>query len=196
MTKRAVSYEPVNVALPLAKKLEESIKGNGELPNGAELRRIVKEIGGEELYLGRGVSAFRAGEVVGVILPGRDRITIELLPSEGGISEALEVVAYMDRDLGAFVVEILPANDIEYEGNIGLEPVIIDAGSLELKSTPVLGEFEEEEEGVFLVIDLETYGRWKESGKLGVCPICGGKLVWEGEKTHCADCGYGVKVKN
>ncbi len=194
MRKGVASYEPVNVAMPLAKKLQESIRENGRLPDGVELRKIVGEVGGEEICMGRGVSAFRAGEVVGVILPGRDRITVELIPAEGGIGEALEVVAYQDHDLGAFIVEIVPASDIEYEGNIGLEPVIIDAESLELRSTPVLGSFEEEREGAFLVIDRKTHGRWKESGKLDVCPICGGKLIWEGEKAYCRDCGYGIRV--
>jgi len=87
------------------------------------------------------------------------------------------VIAYHDKKIGAFMVEILPTNDLEYEGNISIEPIIIDKKSLELESSLVLGHFEKDEEGMFRVIDGETYKRWKEEDDIHTCPICGGELA-------------------
>lgn len=188
-------YEPVNLAMPLAKELGERIMESGSLPGGDDVRRILKGMGLEESCLDRGVALLRSGEVMAIVLPRGEALVIDVISASGELSDALEVIAYRDRQLNAFIVEILPANDLEYEGNIGLEPVIIDAETLELKSNPVLGHFEEDDEGPFLVIDRETYERWKGSGKLGTCPVCGGELAWKGERAYCRDCGYGVRVR-
>ncbi|ASJ06106.1 hypothetical protein [Thermococcus pacificus] len=187
-------YEPVNLAMPLAKELDEIIMERGGVPDGETVRRILKEFGLEEACLGRGVTVFRNGDVIALLLPRGDVLMVDIIPASGELSDALEVIAYRDKQLNAFIVEILPANDIEYEGNIGLEPAIIDAETLELESSPVLGHFEEDEEGLFLVIDRETYERWKESESTDTCPVCGGELAWKGEGAYCRDCGYRVKV--
>jgi len=188
-------YEPVNLAMPLAKRLGEIIEERGGVPDGETMRKILKEIGLEEICLGRGVTVFRNGDVIALVLPQGELLMVDILPASGELGDALEVIAYKDKQLNAFIVEIVPANDIEYEGNIGLEPVIIDAESLELESTPVLGHFEEDERGLFLVLDRETYERWRESGTTDVCPICGGELVWRGSEAHCGDCGYRIRLR-
>ena len=188
-------YEPVNLAMPLAKELGERIRKSGDLPNGDDEREMLKGMGLEESCLDKGLALLRDREVIAIVLPRREALVIDIISASGDLSDALEVIAYHEKKLNAFIVEILPANDIEYEGNIGLEPVIIDADTLELKSNPVLGHFEEDEEGPFLVIDRGTYERWRESGNLNACPVCGGELAWKGERAYCRDCGYGVKVK-
>lgn len=187
-------YEPVNLAMPLAKELGERIVEKGRLPDGEEVRRILREMGLEESCLDRGMALFRSREVIAIVLPMGETLVVDVISASGELSDALEVIAYKDKQLNAFIVEILPANDLEYEGNIGLEPVIINAESLELESNPVLGHFEEDDGSPFLVIDRKTYSRWRENGDIHTCPICGGELAWKGERAYCQDCGYGVKV--
>ncbi|NJE05137.1 hypothetical protein E3E36_03040 [Thermococcus sp. M36] len=187
-------YEPVNLAMPLAKRIGEFIMDSGRLPTGDEVRGFLRELGMEEVCLDRGLAVCRAKFLIALVLPRGGALVVDIISSSGELSDALEVIAYNDKKLGAFVVEILPSNDLEYEGNIGVEPVIIDEKTLELESSPVLGHFEEDEEGLFLVIDRETYERWRNEGDVHVCPLCGGELAWKGEKAYCQDCGYGVKV--
>lgn len=184
-------YEPITLAFPLAKRLTEFIVAHMSLPSEDEVKNILKELGLEELYSGRGLSLFRNRELVVIAFP-RENLVIDIIPATGAVGDALEVVVYKDRKLNAIILEVLPANDIEYEGNIGLEPAIVNLESGELESTPVFGDFDEE---MHLVIDRRTYERWRESGKLDTCPICGGELAWEGKKAYCQDCGYGVRIK-
>ena len=189
------SYDPVTLAMPLAERITRLIIERGRLPGADDVRKLLGELGLEELYAGRGLVLHRNRYFVTLLFP-REVLVVDIIPSSGELSDSVEVIAYHDRELGAFIVEILPANDIEYEGNIGLEPAIIDEKTLELKSNPVFGHFKEEKEGLYLVIDGETYELWKESGKLGTCPLCGGELAWKGERAYCQDCGYGVRVKD
>ena len=188
-------YEPVNLAMPLARRLGEIVMERGSVPDGKAVREILKELGLEEACLGRGVTVFRNRDVIALVLPQGEVLMVDIIPASGELSDALEVIAYRDKQLNAFLVEILPANDIEYGGNIGIEPIIIDAETLELESNPVLGHFEEDEKGPFLAIDRETYERWRESGNINTCPVCGGELAWKGSEAYCRDCGYRVKVK-
>ncbi len=187
-------YEPVNLAMPLARKLGDIIRGSRSVPDGETVREILREFGMEEVCLGRRITVFRNKDVITLVLPSGEVLMVDVLPASGELGDALEIMAYHDRKLKAFVVEIVPANDLEYEDNIGIEPVIIDAETLELESNPVLGHFEESDRGLFLVIDTNTYEHWKEGGKVNICPICGGKLVWNGEEAYCRDCGYRIKV--
>lgn len=187
------AYDPVTVAIPLAYRFEKIMLEKKSLPSGDEVKTILKELGLEELYSGKGLALLRNQDVVVLVFP-RESLVIDVIPATGEVSDALEVIAYHDRKLNALILEVLPANDIEYEGNIGVEPAIISLESGELESAPVFGDFREEEDGIYLVIDKDTLQRWKESGKLDVCPICGGELSWRGKKAICLDCGYGVKV--
>ena len=187
-------YEPVTLAMPLAKEIGEFIRREGRLPAGDELREILKGFGLEESCLDRGLGVYRSKFLIALVFPREETIVVDVISSSGELSDALEVIAYHDKKLEAFVVEILPTNDLEYEGNVGIEPIIIDGETLELESNPVLGHFEEDEEGLFLVIDGKTYERWKGEGDIHTCPICGGELAWKGDKAYCQDCGYGVKV--
>jgi hypothetical protein len=187
------AYDPIMVAVPLAYRLEKIMLERKSLPSGDEVKAILKEMGLEELYSGKGLALLRNRDVAVLLFP-RENLVVDIIPATGEVSDSLEVIAYHDRKLNALILEVLPANDIEYEGNIGVEPAIISLESGELESAPVLGEFEEEEDGVYLVVDRDTFRRWKESGKLDVCPICGGELSWRGKKAVCLDCGYGVKV--
>ncbi|KQH81798.1 hypothetical protein AMR53_09320 [Thermococcus thioreducens] len=182
--------------MPLAKGIGEFIMREGRLPDGDELREMLKSLGMEESCLDRGLALYRSRFLIALAFPRGETLVVDVISSSGELSDALEVVAYRDRKLEAFVVEILPTNDLEYEGNIGVEPIIIDEKTLELESSPVLGHFEEDEEGLFLVIYRETYERWKSGGDVHTCPVCGGELVWKGEKAYCQDCGYGVRVKD
>ncbi|MBP1911292.1 hypothetical protein [Thermococcus stetteri] len=187
------AYDPVTVAIPLAYRLEKVILERKSLPSGDEVKEILKELGLEELYSGKGLSLLRNRDVVVLVFP-RENLVIDVIPATGEVSDALEVIAYHDRKLNALILEVLPANDIEYEGNIGVEPAIISLDSGELESAPVFGEFKEEGGEIYLVVDRDTFQRWKESGKLDVCPVCGGELSWRGKKAVCLDCGYRVKV--
>ncbi len=184
-------YEPVMLAMPLARKLGELITASKRLPNGDEVRQVLKGFGLEERYLDRGLALHRERFIITLTFPGTEHLIVDVISSNGELSDALEVIAYHDRKLEAYVVEILPANELGFEGNIGLEPVIIDDKTFEFKSAPVLGHFEEHKNGIFLIIDGETYSRWKARE---TCPICGGKLAWKGEEAYCVDCGYGIKV--
>ena len=193
MERISYSYDPVTLAMPLAEKITRRVIETGTLPEADDVRNILRELGLEELYTGKGLALHRNRYLVTLLFP-REVLIVDVIPSSGELSDAVEVVAYHDRELGAFVVEILPANDLEYEGNIGLEPAIIDEKTLELKSSPVFGHFEEGKDGLYFVIDGGTYERWRESGKLDTCPICGGELAWRGKDALCPECGYGVKV--
>ncbi|WP_456423262.1 hypothetical protein [Thermococcus sp.] len=187
-------HEPITVAIPLAKRMMDVMLEEKRLPNGDEVRRFLRGLGLEELYTGKGLALFRSRDVIALLFP-RGSTIIDIIPASGDVSDALEVIAYHDRKLNALILEILPANDLEYEGNIGLEPVIVNLETGELESNPVLGDFEEEKDGIYLVIGEETFERWRESGNTDICPLCGGKLVWRGKKAICLDCGYGVKVR-
>ena len=187
-------YEPVTLAMPLAKEIGEFIRREGRLPSGNELREMLKSFGMDESCLDRGLALYRSRFLIALAFPREGTLVVDVISSSGELSDALEVIAYNDKKLGAFVVEILPSNDLEYEGNIGVEPVIIDEKTLELESNPILGHFEEDEEGLFLVIDRETYERWRGEGDVHTCPLCGGELAWKGERAYCQDCGYGVRV--
>jgi len=105
----------------------------------------------------------------------------------------MEVVVYHDRKLSARIAEILPANELEYEVNIGLEQVIVDAESGELISTPVLGCFEEDGDGPYLLIDGETFKHWRESGKLNVCPYAGESWPGSGERPTALSVATGLR---
>lgn len=187
-------YEPITLAMPLAKWIGDFIRENGRLPSGEEVREAMKEFGLEESCLDRGLAVYRSRFLIALVFARNENLIIDVISSSGELSDALEVIAYHDKKIEAFVVEILPTNDLEYEGNIGIEPIIIDEKSLEPESSPVLGHFEEDNGGMFLVIDGETYERWREGGDVTTCPICGGELAWKGKKAYCLDCGYGVKV--
>ncbi len=187
-------YEPVTLAMPLAKEIGEFIRREGRLPSGNELREMLKSFGMDESCLDRGLALYRSRFLIALAFPRDGTLVVDVISSSGELSDALEVIAYNDKKLGAFVVEILPSNDLEYEGNIGVEPVIIDEKTFELESNPILGHFEEDEEGLFLVIDHETYGRWRNEGDVHTCPLCGGELAWKEERAYCQDCGYGVRV--
>ncbi|GAB6103062.1 membrane protein [Thermococcus atlanticus] len=187
-------YEPVMLAMPLARKLGELITAGKRLPDGEEVIEELRKFGLEEICLDRGLAIHRGRFIIALTFSGREHLITDILSSTGELSDALEVMAYHDRKLEAYIVEILPANELEFEGNIGIEPVIIDDRTFELKSNPVLGHFEEDGGGIFLVIDRETYERWEEEGDTGTCPICGGSLSWKGERAYCRDCGYGVEV--
>jgi hypothetical protein len=187
--------EPITLAIPLTKRIKEFIITKKRLPDGEWLREVLKGLELEEIYSNRGLSILRNRWLVVLVFPRENGTVVDVIPTTGELSEGLEIVLYHDRALNSLIVEILPASDLEYEGNIGLEPVIVNAETGELESVPVLGDFREDEEGIFLVIDGETYERWGESGKLDVCPICGGRLVWKGKRAFCTDCGYGVEVK-
>ena len=186
--------EPIMVAVPLAKRVMQLMVNEKRLPSGDEMRAFLRELGLEELYTGKGLALFRSRDVIVLLFP-RKNLVVNVLPTSGEISDALEVIAYHDRKLNALILEILPANDLEYEGNIGIEPVIVSLETGELESVPVLGDFEEEKDGVFLVISEKTFERWKEMGNLNTCPLCGGELAWRGKRAVCLDCGYGVKVR-
>jgi hypothetical protein len=188
-------YEPLNLAMPLAKRLGEIIVEKGDIPDGEDVRKILIEMGLEESCLERGMGVYRSRNVVAILFTRGELTVVDLISSSGELSDAMEVIAYLDRELNSFIVEIVPANDLQYEGNIGIEPVIIDAETLELKSNPVLGHFEGGEDGLFLIIDRETYERWKASGSITTCPVCGGELSWKGDESYCNECGYGVRVK-
>ncbi|WP_457750696.1 hypothetical protein [Thermococcus sp.] len=187
------SYDPVTLAMPVAEEIMRLIIEKGSLPAADNLRELLKELGLEELYTGKGVAVYRNRYLVTLLFP-REALILDVISASGELSDGLEVIVYHDQELDAFVVEIVPANDLEYEGNIGLEPAIIDEKTLELKSSPVFGHFEGGKVGFHLVISEETYERWRESGKLDTCPICGGKLAWRGREAFCPECGYGVKV--
>ncbi|AIU69113.1 membrane protein [Thermococcus eurythermalis] len=186
--------EPIAVAVPLAKRMMDVIVSEKRLPSGEEVKESLKELGLEELYSGKGLALLRSRDVVALIFP-RENIVVDVLPASGEVSDALEVIAYHDKKLNSLILEILPANDLEYEGNIGIEPVIVNLETGELESVPVLGDFEEDKDGFYLVIDEETFERWKEEGDLNTCPLCGGELSWRGKRGLCLDCGYGVKVR-
>jgi len=189
-------YEPLMLAMPLAKWMGEFIIKNKKLPGGDDVRKFLKECGLEEICLDEGLALHRGRFVLTLTFPAKEHVIVDIISSSGELSDALEVITYHDRKLEAYVIEIIPANELEFEGNIGLEPVIIDEKSFELKSYPVLGHFEEEEDGVFLIIDSETYRIWKGSRKLGICPICGAEgLVWRKNKAYCDSCGFGIKIK-
>lgn len=187
-------YEPVMLAMPLARRLGELIAAGKRLPDGGEVREELRKFGLEEICSDRGLVIHRGRFITALTFSGKEHIITDILSSTGELSDALEVIAYHDRKLGAYIVEILPANELEFEENIGLEPVIIDDRTFELKSNPVLGHFEEDEEGIFLIIDTKTYGNWKARGETSTCPICGGSLSRKGERAYCRDCGYGIKV--
>ncbi len=187
-------YEPIMLAMPLAERLTELIIINKRLPNKEEIKEELKRFELEETCPESAPVIHRGRFIVTLAFSGKEHLIIDILSSTGELSDALEVIAYHDRKLEAYIVEILPANELEFEENIGLEPVIIDDRTFELKSNPVLGHFEEQEDGIFLIIDGKTYKKWKSEGDTSICPICGGKLVWGENKAYCNGCGYGVKV--
>ncbi|MDN5320574.1 MAG: hypothetical protein PWP49_994 [Thermococcaceae archaeon] len=190
-----IIYEPIMLAMPLAEKIKDQILQEKKLPDGETIRKILASLGLEEMCLGKGLALFRSKYVLALVIPSARYITVDIISSSGDLSDALELMVYHDRTLNAYVVEIVPANELEFEGNIGIEPVIIDAESFELKSTPVLGHFEKDKDDIVLVISGKTYDAWKESGKLEVCPICGAEeLVWQKDIAYCNSCGFGIKV--
>ncbi len=186
--------EPVNLAMPLAKRIGDWIVERGRIPGGNEVRGIMETFGLTETCAGRRPRVYEGKSLVALVFQGDGHLVVDVLSSTGDLGDALEVVTYHDGKLEAFVVEIVPADDMVYEGNVGIEPVIVDDGNLELESSPVLGRFEEGSDGVFLLIDMETYERWKSTGDVHICPVCGGELAWRDEKAICRDCGYGVRV--
>jgi len=190
-----IIYEPIMLAMPLAERIKDQILQERKMPSGEDLRKILTSLGLEETCLDRGLALFRSKHILALLIPSKEYITVDIISSTGDLSDALELMVYHDKKLNAYIVDIVPANELEFEGNIGLEPVIIDAETFELKSTPVLGHFENENGEIFLMISEKTYDAWKESGKLEVCPICGAdELVWQGKIAYCSSCGFGIKV--
>ncbi|ASJ15864.1 hypothetical protein A3L04_01625 [Thermococcus chitonophagus] len=187
-------YEPIMGAFPIAKKLWRKIIENKGLPSPDAVGKMLESIGLEKLFLGKGLGVFRNNFVIALLIPRENMIAVDFVSATGDLSDALELIAYYDREIDCYVVEIIPANELEYEENLGVEPVIIDAKTFELKSYPVLGEFKQGKKTIILKVDSETYKLWKESGKLNVCPVCGGELRWRGKRAVCTDCGIEVVV--
>lgn len=75
----------------------------------------------------------------------------------GEVSDVFEVIVYYDRKFNVFIFEVFFVNDIEYEGNIGVEFVIISFESGEFESVFVFGDFREEEDGIYFVIDKDIF---------------------------------------
>ncbi|AFK21863.1 membrane protein [Pyrococcus sp. ST04] len=187
-------YEPIMGAFPVAKRLWKKIVDVKGIPDPEEVSSLLEDIGLKKLYAGEGLAIFRNKFVIALLIPQKNMIVIDFISASGDLSDALELIAYYDKEIECYVVEILPANELEYEENLGIEPVIIDAKTFELKSYPVLGEFTQGKKTIYLHIDEETYKLWKESGKLNVCPVCGGELRWRGKKAVCVECGIEVIV--
>ncbi|AIF69571.1 hypothetical protein PAP_05855 [Palaeococcus pacificus DY20341] len=191
-----IAYEPLMVAMPLAKWLGEFVVKERRIPTGDEVREFFKSVGFEEVFLDKGMAVHRNRFILAITLPKKNTLVIDLLSSSGELSDALEVIAYHDKQIEGYIIDIIPANELEFEGNVGLEPAIIDDKNFELKSTPVLGYFEEEKEEISLVIDEEAYNLWKKSGKLEICPICGAEgLVWKESFAYCPSCGFGIRIR-
>lgn len=191
-----IGYEPVMVAMPLAKHISEFIMRKRRLPGREEIAGIMELLNLERKHAERDLCFYRGHFVVALCFSREKHLIIDVISSTGELSDALEVIAYRDEQLDSYIIEILPANELEFEGNIGIEPVIIDSETFELESTPVLGYFEEGEEGITFIIDRETYDRWKESERLDICPICGSDdLVWSGEMAYCPSCGFGIMIE-
>ncbi|ACS89964.1 MAG TPA: hypothetical protein HA302_01300 [Thermococcaceae archaeon] len=190
-----IIYEPVMLAIPLAEKIKDYILKTKEMPRVDELKEILRELNLKNLYLDRGFALYRSKHVFALLISFKEYITIDIISSSGDLSDAMEIMIYHDKTLDSYIVEIVPVNELEFEGNIGIEPVIIDAKTFELKSNPVLGHFEKGNGEVFLVIDESTYKKWEESNKTDHCPICGAKeLTWHEKVAYCDSCGFGVKV--
>ncbi|AEH25309.1 membrane protein [Pyrococcus yayanosii] len=189
-----VIYEPVMAAMALAKWLGEEITARKGLPDVEAVRNKIVELGLEEVCAREGLAVFRNRFVITLLIPKSGMIVVDFLSASGELSDALELVAYFDRKIESYVVEIIPANELEFEGNVGVEPVIIDGKTFELKSYPVLGEFREDRGSVYLAVDEKTYAMWRDSEKLNVCPVCGGELRWRGRRAICVDCGLEVRV--
>ncbi|AMM53116.1 zinc ribbon domain-containing protein [Pyrococcus kukulkanii] len=187
-------YEPIMGAFPIAKKLWRTIVENKGLPSPDAVAKMLESMGLEKLFLGKGLGVFRNNFVIALLIPRENMIVVDFISATGDLSDALELIAYYDREIDCYVVEIIPANELEYEENLGVEPVIIDAKTFELKSYPVLGEFKQGKKTIILKVDNETYKLWKESGKLNVCPVCGGELRWRGRRAVCTDCGVEVVI--
>jgi len=190
-----IIYEPVMLAIPLAEKIKEYILKNKEMPSGEELKEILIELNLKNLCLDPDFSLYRSKHVFVLFIPSKEYLTIDIISSTGDLNDAMEVMIYHDKTLDSYIIEIVPANELEFEGNVGIEPTIIDAKTFELKSTPILGHFEKEKGEVFLVIDENTYKKWEESNKTDYCPICGAKeLLWHEKVAYCDSCGFAVKV--
>jgi len=195
MVRAMIIYEPIMLAMPLAERIKDQILRERKIPDGDDLRKILTSLGLEEMCLNRGLALFRSKYILALLIPSKEYATVDIISSTGDLSDALELMIYHDKTLNAYIVDIVPANELEFEGNVGIEPVIIDAETFELKSTPVLGHFEKENGEIFLVISEKTYDVWKKSGKLEVCPICGADgLVWQKGIAYCSSCGFGIKV--
>lgn len=191
-----IGYEPVMVAMPLAKYMGEFIREKRRLPGRKDIEEIMTLLNLERKHVEGDLCFYRGRFVVALCFSREKHLIIDVISSTGELSDALEVIAYKDEQLDSYIIEILPANELEFEGNIGIEPVIIDARTFDLESAPVLGHFEEGEEGISLIIDRDTYDRWKESEKLDICPICGSEdLAWSEELAYCPSCGFGIKIE-
>ncbi|NJE26761.1 hypothetical protein E3E22_09080 [Thermococcus sp. MV5] len=190
-----IIYEPIMLAIPLAEEVKAHLIKTKRFPTEGELKKTLEKLGLKPFCSDKKLEIYKGKHVLVLVLPLKEYITVDILSLSGALSDGIEVAVYHDKHLEAYIIEIIPANELEFEGNIGLEPVIVDANTFELKSTPVLGYFKEEGDRVFLIVEGDVYKIWKESGKLDICPICGAKnLVWKGKQAYCASCGFGVKV--
>lgn len=186
-------YDLVMVVIFFVYRFEKIMLEKKFFLSGDEVKIILKEFGFEEFYFGKGFVFLRNQDVV-VLVFFCESFVIDVIFVIGEVSDVFEVIVYYDRKFNVFIFEVFFVNDIEYEGNIGVEFVIISFESGEFESVFVFGDFREEEDGIYFVIDKDIFQRWKESGKFDVCLICGGELLWRGKKVICLDCGYGVKV--
>ena len=173
MVRPMIIYEPIMLAIPLAKRIKDQILRERKIPDGDDLRKILTSFGLEETCLNRGLALFRSKYILALLIPSREYATVNIISSTGDLSDALELMIYHDKTLNAYIIDIVPANELEFEGNVGIEPVIIDAETFELKSTPVLGHFEKENGEIFLVISENTYDVWKKVANLNSVPYVG-----------------------
>ncbi|WP_367884084.1 hypothetical protein [Thermococcus sp. JCM 11816] len=63
------AYDPVTVAIPLAYRFEKIMLEKKSLPSGDEVKTILKELGLEELYSGKGLALLRNQDVVVLVFP-------------------------------------------------------------------------------------------------------------------------------
>jgi len=183
-----MTWEPLEVAFPLARLLTDIVRTEKRTLILKDIVRSIKSIGMEEVSRDEGWRIFEGKGTIAIVW---DELIIDILPKGGGIEDAIEVIVHEDRKNGILTIELLPADTLHFE-NLGVEPALFDLKSYHLLSCPVFGELKEGK----LIIDEETFKKWKECKKIDVCPFCGGHLRWRGNNAVSMRCDYMVVVKS
>ena len=83
MVRAMIIYEPIMLAMPLAKRIKDQILRERKIPDSDDLRKILTSFGLEEMCLNRGLALFRSKYILALLIPSKEYATVDIISLTG-----------------------------------------------------------------------------------------------------------------